>query len=140
MKNSTLFLLLMIINSSSLFSQVIEKNNPFSFSVKNNTVIIPDSICRNIIYGKIYIHLTIDKYGNLIDTNILRLDLKSSSENIFFFNDNILTDSSKSIPIAIEKYLPFVMKKIKYLKILKNKNTNIHRKNYGVLPFSLTNN
>ncbi|MES2517894.1 MAG: hypothetical protein V4585_07285 [Bacteroidota bacterium] len=139
MKNSILLFLIMVINSVTSSSQVIEKNNPFSFSIKNKTIIIPDSICRSIEYGKIYVHLTINKYGKLIDTNILRLDLKSLNENIRFFNDNILTDSSKSVPLSINKYLPFIRNKLKYIRISRNKYSQIHEKNYGVIPFILIN-
>ncbi|MEA5139199.1 hypothetical protein [Arcicella rigui] len=139
MKTNIIIFLLVSINSITLFSQAIEMNNPFSFSIKNSSIVIPDSVCKEIKYGKIYVHLIINKEGKLIESTILRLDLKSLTENIQFFNESILTDSSKNIPLKIAKYLPFVRNKIKYIRIHKNKYSQIHEKNYAVIPFSLVN-
>lgn len=139
MKKLLMLILLNYCYNNLCLGQFIEKSTPFRMIVKNNNIILPDSIFGVIKSGKVFVHLTINKKGKVQNFNIIKLTLKTCNNNVDFYNENLFLDNSTNVPLEVIKLKPFVKIKLQELVIVKNKYATLDTKNYGVIPFNLIN-
>jgi hypothetical protein len=139
MKKSMYLILVLCFCYKACLGQSYYTNDPFRIIYKDINIVVPDTILRDITYSQIVVGLIVDKEGVIKDYRILKFKLNSSSINIDYYNKELYQGQSKAGLKELEKYLPYIEKNIKKIKIGMNKYSKPKNENHGFVTFRIIN-
>ena len=114
-------------------------NPPFFLSNTDSTLVISNIINTDIQSGRVYFYLTIDSCYTITHFNVLRVDIDTCDGKEYFFNKNFNDKTLNKLPsnLNIDILLPYLERRIRKIKVIKNQKCKYHQGGRCVVMFNL---